>query len=333
MERVRGIAMRGVGALAIVGVALGCAGPAATVPVRPEPAAVSVVEAPLPPLEKVTRLTARIPVGDEAPGLVGALQRHRVAENETLLDIGRASGVGFRALRAANPVLRQYVPRPGTEVVVPTRFVLPRSTYRGLVVNVAEMRLYRFPADARPGERVAIQTWPVGIGAEVAQSPMGGFRITTKDEHPTWVVPDSIYDEMDEPRRRVVPPGPDNPLGDYRIRTSIELVAFHGTNDPWTVGRPTTHGCIRLYPEDIARLYDEVRAGEPGEFVYEPVKVGRADGRIWIEVHPDVYGRFPDLERHAVDELARAGVLSGVDRRRVRAALSDMRGVPEDVTA
>jgi L,D-transpeptidase ErfK/SrfK len=316
-------------ALAVVA----CAAPAPPMPPRPERAlgVAATAEPPPPPLVKVTRLSARIARADELADVVGTLQRHRVAEGETLLEIGRAAGVGFRALRAANPILQQYVPRPGTDIVVPTRFVLPRSSSRGLVVNVAEMRLYKFPRRARPGERVEIETWPVGIGAEVAESPTGEFRITTKDVNPTWVVPESIYDEMDEPQR-IVPPGPDNPLGDYRIRTSIPLYAFHGTNDPWTVGRPTTHGCIRLYPEDIAQLYREVSTGYPGEFVYEPVKLGRHEGRIWIEAHPDVYQRFPDLAAHALEEAARAGVRGEVDPTRLHAAVAATRGVPEDIT-
>jgi L,D-transpeptidase ErfK/SrfK len=315
----------------LFGVASACGAPVAPPPRPPAVAASAPPTEPLTPIEKVTRVTARIPRDDELPGLVGRLQRHRVLENETLLMIGRAAGVGFRALRAANPILQKYVPRPGTEIVVPTRFVLPPSGYRGLVVNVAEMRLYMFPAETRPGERVEILTWPVGIGAEVAQSPVGRFRITSKDANPTWVVPDSIYGEMEDPRR-VVPPGPDNPLGAYRIRTSMDLYAFHGTNDPWTVGRPTTHGCIRLYPEDIERLYIEVPPGFPGEFVYEPVKLGRSDGRVYVEVHPDVYGRIADLEAHAIEKVERAGLGHEVDRARLRAAVTALRGVPEDVS-
>jgi L,D-transpeptidase ErfK/SrfK len=316
-------------ALALVVVVVGCT---ASQPPRPAVDVAATAPEPLPPpLVKLSRIAARIPRAGELPGVVGRLQHHRVAENETVLEIGRAGGVGFRALRRANPVLQQYVPRPGTDLVVPTRFVLPRSSYRGLVVNVPEMRLYKFPADGQPGEHVDLETWPIGIGAEVAESPMGRFRVTTKDANPTWVVPDSIYEEMDEPKR-VVPPGPDNPLGAYRIRTSIELVAFHGTNDPWTVGRPTTHGCIRLYPEDIEHLYRVMTSGYPGEFVYEPVKLGRADGRIWAEVHPDVYQRFPDLETVALDEVERAGIASQVDRAKLRSAVAATRGIPEDVT-
>ena len=107
-------------------------------------------------------------------------------------------------------------------------------------------------------------TWPIGIGAEEVPSPVGPFTVRSKDVNPTWVVPESILRTMTNPRR-VVPPGPDKPLGDYRIRLSIETYAIHGTNDPWTVGRLTTHGCIRLYPEDIADLFQLVAPGTPGE--------------------------------------------------------------------
>jgi L,D-transpeptidase ErfK/SrfK len=317
-------------AVSVLSMVIGC-----TLPEPPPPPAPVAAPAPvpLPPLYKVNRVPARVPGPDEVPGLVGRLQRHRLAEKETVLDIALAAGVGFRALRAANPILQQYVPRPGTELVVPTRFVLPRSGYRGLVVSVAEMRLYKFPADTEPGEHVTVMTWPIGIGAEVAQSPTGRFRITSKDANPTWVVPDSIYAEMDEPRKRVVPPGPDNPLGAFRIRTSIELYAFHGTNDQWTVGRPTTHGCIRLYDADIAELYGQVDRGYPGEFVYQPVKVGEEGGRVYLEVHPDVYRRHSNLESHAMAEIAAAGLEGRVDRGRVRKVVGEQAGIPEDVTA
>ena len=280
---------------------------------------------------KATVLMAQIPREGELSGLVGSMQRHTVAPDETLLTIARAGGLGFRELRDANPRIDEWAPRPGTNLVVPSRFILPRSGYRGLVANLAEMRLYLFPLDAEPGMRVPILTWPIGIGAEFAQSPIGSFTVKSKDANPTWVVPDSIYSKMERPQH-VVPPGPDNPLGEYRIRTSIDVYAIHGTNDPWTVGRLTTHGCIRLYPEDIADLYRLVGPGFPGEFVYEPVKLGQSKGRIYIEVHRDVYQREPDLEEEALDQLSRAGLTSRVDLARVRAAAKARTGIPEDVT-
>jgi L,D-transpeptidase ErfK/SrfK len=259
------------------------------------------------------------------------MQRHRVVAGENLLTIARDGGLGFRELRDANPLIDEWEPHAGAELVVPSRWILPRARYRGIVINIPEMRLYQFPSDTHPGERVTVRTWPVGLGAEEAPSPVGPFLVKSKDIDPTWVVPDSILRTMEHPQR-VVPPGPDNPLGEYRIRLDVDVYAIHGTNDPWTVGRLTTHGCIRLYPEDIAVLFSLVDRGTPGELLYQPVKLGESGGRIYAEVHQDVYQMVRDLERLAVDEVARAGLGARVDPDRLRAAVRAKTGVPVDVT-
>ncbi len=231
----------------------------------------------------------------------------------------------------ANPGVDEWVPAPNAEVVVPSRWILPRARYRGLVVNVPEMRLYMFPTDARSGQRVSMLTWPVGIGVEEAPSPVGAFTVRSKDKNPTWIVPASILSTMEKPQK-VVPPGPENPLGAYRIRLSKGTYSIHGTNDPWSIGRLTTHGCIRLYPEDIEALYPLVRPGMPGELVYQPVKLGEDGGRIYAEVHDDVYRRIPNLERYAFAEAAKAGLRDRVDPELLRAAVRSKSGVPVDVT-
>jgi L,D-transpeptidase ErfK/SrfK len=273
----------------------------------------------------------RVPTSYEPAPLLGRFQRYRVTHGENLLEVARKSALGFRELRDANPTIDEWEPRPGVDLLLPSRWILPRATYQGLVINIPEMRLYVFPSDTYPGERVPVLTWPIGIGAEEAPSPVGPFTVKSKDENPTWVVPASILRTMENPRA-VVPPGPDNPLGDYRIRLSIDVYAIHGTNDPWTVGRLTTHGCIRLYPEDIERLYPLVDPGMPGEIVYQPVKFGQSRGRVYVEVHQDVYQMYPDLEGHALGTLADSGLASKVDVELVRAAVRAKTGVPTDVT-
>jgi L,D-transpeptidase ErfK/SrfK len=130
----------------------------------------------------------------------------------------------------------------------------------------------------------------------------------------------------------VVPPGPDNPLGKHRIKLSIESYLLHGTNDPWSVGRLTTHGCVRFYPEDVEQLYGLVYPGYPGQFIYQPVKVTELDGRVYLEVHRDIYLRVDDLEAHARAEIARAGLTSRVDSAAVSAAVEAQNGMPLDVT-
>ena len=311
-----------VGATLAIAAALGVAG-CGSWRVRPP--------APPPPPQKITMVRARVPRAGELPGLIGRMQRHRVATRETLLDVARDADLGFRAVRDANPSVDEWVPPPATDVVVPTRWILPRSRYRGLVVNVAEMRLYVFPTDAKPGEEVPLLTWPVGIGVEEAPSPQGPFTVRSKDANPTWIVPTDILRTMDKPEP-IVRPGPDNPLGAYRIRLSKGLYSIHGTNDPWSIGRLTTHGCIRLYPEDIEALYPLVRPGMPGELVYQPVKFGEDGGRVYAEVHEDVYKRIPDLERHAFVEVKRAKLAARVDPELLRAAVRARTGIPVDVT-
>jgi L,D-transpeptidase ErfK/SrfK len=281
---------------------------------------------------KVGAFTAYVPRDGEVPGVVGQNGRYRVSAGQNLLDIAREGGLGFRELRDANPRIDEWEPKAGVELVLPTRRILPRpAAYRGLVINIPEFRLYMFPTDTQLGERAPIMTWPVGLGAEHAPSPIQAFRVKSKDEKPTWVVPDSIYVKMEEPKR-VVPPGPDNPLGDYRIRLDFDLFAIHGTNDPWSVGRLTTHGCVRLYPEDIEYLYPLVDRGFPGEFVYQPVKIGERKGRVFVEVHQDIYTMFPDLQAHAQSVVTKANLAGRVDADRLAMAVQQQLGVPIDVT-
>ncbi len=283
------------------------------------------------PIRRVTAVTVRVPTSWQTPPLVGRVQHHRVVAGENLLEVARAAGLGFREVRDANPTIDEWEPRAGVDILLPSRAILPRTSYRGLIINIPEMRLYYFPADAMAGERVPVLTWPIGIGAEEAPSPVGPFTVKSKDENPTWVVPASIQRTMEHPRA-VVPPGPDNPLGDYRIRLSIDVYAIHGTNDPWTVGRLTTHGCIRLYPEDIETLYPLVETGTPGEIVYQPVKFGESGGHVYVEVHQDVYQMFPSLETHAFQVLDGSGLTSRVDAELLRTAVRAKTGVPTDVT-
>lgn len=284
------------------------------------------------PAARIGIFQTRVRSQHELPGLAGTIQLHEVTAGEDLLTISRDMGIGFRALRDANPRIDEWEPKAGTELVVPTRWILPRAGYRGLVINVAELRLFMFPDTTYPGEDVPVLTWPVGAGDVLWQTPIAPFTVTSKDTNPTWVVPASIYTKMQHPRR-VVPPGPDNPLGKHRIRLSLDTYLIHGTNDPWTVGRLTTHGCVRLYPEDVAFLYTLVDRGTPGEFVYQPVKLGEAADRIYVEVHQDIYQQYDDLEAHAFAEVTRAGLSDRIDHERLKAAVQGRLGMPIDVTA
>lgn len=285
-----------------------------------------------PPLRKITVVDVQIPQRSKLPPLVGAEQLYRIQEKETLLDVARSAGLGFSELQSANRGVDEWVPQKEQEILVPTQWIVPHSSYRGLIINIPEMRLYLFPKSAKPGDVVNVQTYAIGIGTEETPSPAGPFHVTAKDKNPTWHVPDSIYRKMDPPKRRVVPPGPDNPLGEYRMRLSKGLYSIHGTDSPWSIGRLTTHGCIRLYPEDIGTLYASVPVGTFGELLYQPIKFGEREGQIYVEVHEDIYKRIPNLERAAFQLAQRQRVLDRVDAVQLRQAVREKRGIPVAVT-
>ncbi len=260
--------------------------------------------------------------------LIGGARSRPVRPGESLVEIARAYDLGFNEIQAANPGLDAFVPPVGTEVVIPTGWLLPeRPVGDGIVVNLSEMRLYHFTT-GRGGPRVA--TFPVGIGSEGTTTPLGSFRIVEKLEDPAWHVPASIRRERPE-MPAVVPAGPDNPLGSHALRLSGEDILIHGTNRPWGVGRQVSHGCIRLYPEDIPRLYNRAPVGTWVTILRQPVKVGVWWGRIYLEVHPDPVARL-DYHAEAVRLLEKRGLLGRVSRERLRQAVDAQRGMPVNIS-
>jgi L,D-transpeptidase ErfK/SrfK len=268
--------------------------------------------------------------------VIGESANYTPTEGDTLYDIGRYFGHGYNEMAAANPDIDPWIPAESDRtVVLPQQWVLPCCRYEGLVINIPEMRLYHYrPSVAGQARRVI--TRPVGLGRTEWRTPQGEFRVVEKTRDPTWVIPESIRQErIDEngSSERSIPGGsPENPLGRYRLRLSLPSYAIHGTNMPWGVGMSVSHGCIRMYPEDIERIFPQIPVGTVGEFVYETVKVGQREGRIWVEVHEDIYGLQPGRWRHAVDTLERAGLLERVDHDRLHKAVREMRGIPVDIT-
>ena len=256
--------------------------------------------------------------------------RTRVAvAADTLIDIAVEEGVGILELMEANPGIDPWLPEPGRTIVVPTRRVLPRAPRAGIVINLAEYRLYWFPPKGEP------RTFPVGIGTEEAGIPRGASRIVRKRPNPVWTPPPSVRAEVpDLPAS--VPPGPDNPLGAFALDTGWPLVAIHGTNKPYGVGRRVSHGCFRLYPAHIAALFPEVAVGTPVAVVDEPVKFGWAEGELWVEVHDTADA---DLARRpALGEIVGAALdAAGPDWDRLSwplllAAVQRADGLPARVT-
>jgi L,D-transpeptidase ErfK/SrfK len=177
-----------------------------------------------------------------------------------------------------------------------------------------------------------VTTYPVGLGRDDWRTPEGNFKIRGRTKDPTWVIPESIRAEHIADRgdaRRSIPGGAaDNPLGKYRLELTLPSYALHGSNVPWGVGMQVSHGCIRLYNEDIAELYREVEVGVPGRFLYQPVKVGARDGVVYIEVHRDLYRLRGDPAAQADEELRRRGWLDRVDPNLLRQALLEQTGMP-----
>ena len=266
--------------------------------------------------------------------VVGVLTTYIVEEGDTLLDVGRHFDLGYNEMVEANPGVDPWLPPPGEVLVIPTEFVLPESTHQGVVVNIPEMRLYYFRGGAsRSGAGSGlVTTYPVGLGRDDWRTPQGSFKVRGKTVNPTWVIPESIRAEHIRDRgdaRTFIPGGdPDNPLGTYRLELTLPLYGLHGSNMPWGVGMQVSHGCIRLYNEDIAALFQGVRIGTPGEFLYQPVKVGRRDGRLYVEVHHDIYGLRTSLADEAGLLLKRNDWEDQIDGERLRKALVDQSGLP-----
>lgn len=221
------------------------------------------------------------------------------------------------------------MPSPSEVLLIPTEFVLPEARPQGIVVNIPEMRLYHF-------HNGVLTTYPVGLGRDDWRTPEGSFKIRGKTERPTWVIPESIraehIRERNDPRTSIAGGDPENPLGMYRLELTLPLYALHGSNMPWGVGMQVSHGCIRLYNEDIAVLFREAQVGSPGEFLYQPVKVGSRGAEIFIEVHPDIYNLRGNLEDLALDILGRRGWTDRVDRARLTKAVKDQTGLPTSIS-
>jgi L,D-transpeptidase ErfK/SrfK len=269
--------------------------------------------------------------------VVGEPKSYTFAKGDTIYDVARHLGLGYNEVKDAYPDLDEWLPPDGETVPFPTTWVLPESDYQGVVVNVPEMRLYYFPPVPKRGGARTVITYPVGLGREEWRTPTGKFKIAEKTVDPTWVIPDSIREEHIVQRgdtRRVIKGGePDNPLGRYRMRLTLPLFGIHGTNIPWGVGMLVSHGCIRLYPEDIAKLFDIVPTGTPGELVYQPVKIGVRDGDVYVEAHRDIYEMGLDYVGVARDLLREKGWDGFVDWGPLSAALAKKSGVPTRISS
>jgi L,D-transpeptidase ErfK/SrfK len=261
-------------------------------------------------------------------------QDYQVVANkeDTLVDIARTHNVGYEEIRSANPDVSIWVPGEGTVVTIPRRHILPKVARTGIVINVAELRLYYYPA---VGEGVTpwVETYPIGIGREGYNTPLGITKTTIRLENPAWYPPQSMRQEAAErgdPAPAVVPPGPDNPLGDHAILLDIPGYLIHGTNQPDGIGMRASRGCIRMYPEDIGSIFDNIPSGTQVNIIDQPVKVGAdEEGTSYLQVFrtfDDESGIQTLKEMLLSQSLVAVDTLAALDEER----LSELFEQPDD---
>ncbi|SDF81229.1 L,D-transpeptidase ErfK/SrfK [Limimonas halophila] len=287
------------------------------------------------PAPAVAMLSGMVPRWPEAAPVIGTLGRYTARHEDTLLDVARRFGLGYTEMVAANRGVDPWLPGEGTELVLPTAHLLPDADREGLVLNLADQRVYRF----RDG--VAVASHPVGIGRQGWSTPTGRTEIVAKTKNPVWRPPESIREENPD-LPKVVPAGDDNPLGHYKLDLGWPTYLFHGTNMPWGIGRRVSHGCVRLYPEDIARFFDQVAVGTPVQVVDQPAKLGWVGGTLLLEVHPNQeqasqLARTGSFDPAVVSDLPGRVVAHAqardatIDWPTVDRVMHERRGIPEPV--
>jgi L,D-transpeptidase ErfK/SrfK len=259
---------------------------------------------------------------------------------DTLPDLARRYSLGYEEIQRANPGVDIWLPGEGREIVIPGQRLLPPGPREGIVVNLPEHRLYYYPK-VKKGETPYVITYPVSIGKMDWSTPLGRTKVIDKRKNPTWSPPESVrkeHEERGDPLPPVVKAGPDNPLGLYAMRLDIHPGAYliHGTNNPIAVGMAITHGCIRMYPEDIEALFPRVPVGTPVWLINEPVKVARVDGQVWLEVHPPIDDEGQraeiDLEKfYALANQALGETPAAIHWDFVMATLKEAAGMPQTV--
>lgn len=262
--------------------------------------------------------------------VIGRLVVIRLKKGDTLPDIARHFSLGINGVSAANPGIDIWVPEAGERIVLPLSFILPDALRKGIVINLASMRLFHFKGD---GKLSAVSTYPIGVGTTERPSPTGQMYVERKVIRPTWYVPASIAEDhrkKGDPLPAKVPPGPLNPLGEQALYLSKSGYLIHGTNKPSSIGLRATNGCIRLYPEDIKRLFESSPVKTPVCIVNQPYLVGQRDGVVYMEVHTPfedsgtvelekIYAKLRNIEKKSGRTL---------DWKKVKEVVAEARGIP-----
>jgi len=263
-------------------------------------------------------------VDPQALTVVGAIQHYRIQKGDDLLELARHYGLGYSELGVLYRHWDPFLPPVGAEVTIPTLWILPNNHGNQIIVNTGEMRLYYFIKN-----NTQVYTFPIGMGVLDFRTPQGKFRVIEKKVNPAWHIPKSLQAKYG---MAVMPPGGENPMGDFKLTLSWGDYGIHGTAMPLGVGRLVSHGCTRMYPEHIKQLFPMVPVGTSVEYVYEPAKIGFRQGHIYLSVHEDVYFKIRSMILHVLSLLEQRGLADQVNMRKVMQAVEEQNGMPVDVT-
>lgn len=267
--------------------------------------------------------------------VIGSTKIIYADERDTLLDIARNHGFGYQDMKLANVNVDTWLPDDGQEVVLPSQFILPVASMDGIVLNVPEMRLYYYPPKEK-GKLQEVFTYPLGVGREGWNTPYIKTIIVEKKVNPNWYPPKSIlkeHEEAGDPLPKIVKPGPENPLGNYAMRLGRRDYLIHGTNKPNGIGMRISHGCIRLYPEDIKELFSKVSLKTPVNIINQPYKIGVKNDVIYLEVHPFLDEDKEKYENNLTSVIALIIKISNnrkyqIDMRTAYEAIKNPTGLP-----
>lgn len=280
---------------------------------------------------EIERNEFTLPSGDD---VVGGLAVVRLEKGDTLPDVARHFGLGVTAISAANPGVDLWVPEVGKLVMLPLSFILPDAPRSGIVINIAAMRLFRYQGNGNP---LAVLTFPVGIGTTERPTPTGKMSVERKEMWPTWHVPSSIlkaHRAKGDPLPAVVLPGPQNPLGESALYLSKSGYLIHGTNKPASIGLKATNGCMRLYPEDVKRLYDDTPLHTPVVIVNQPYLIGQRDGVLYMEAHKPAEGADEREQKRIFERLREIERETGqpLNWKEIEQVTVEARGIPVPIS-
>ncbi len=267
---------------------------------------------------------ARTGIDPQAMTVIGSPQHHVIKKGQDLLDIARLYDLGWTEIGAMYRGWDPFLPPAGTNMLIPSLWIVPTGHSAQIVVNTGEMRLFYFVNNG-----TQVYTYPIGMGVLDFKTPTGNFFVNQKKVNPDWHIPKQLQKKYG---MSVMPAGPDNPMGAYKLGLNWGDYGIHGCNLPWAVGRLVSHGCTRLYPEDIKKLYAMVPQGTKVEYIYEPAKIGFRQGRVYLSVHDDVYFKIRSMILHVLNMLERQGLAEQVDTQKVMQVVEEQTGMPVDIT-